>query len=93
MFVQVIRGHANDKPGLRPQPQRWEPDTEPQASGSLGSTAGIADDGTFIAIVRIASEEAAHRNADRDEQTRWWHETRRCLDDGVEFQDCRQADQ
>jgi hypothetical protein len=43
----VIRGHANDKPGLRRQWQRWEPDTEPQASGALGSTAGIADDGTF----------------------------------------------
>ena len=93
MFVQVMRGHANDKLGLRRQWQRWETDIEPQASGYLGSTAGIADDGTFIAMVRFASEEAARRNAESDEQTRWWHETRQCLDDGVEFHDCGQTDQ
>ncbi len=93
MFVQVIRGHANDEPGLRRQWQRWETDIEPRASGYLGSTAGIADDGIFIAMVRFASEGAARRNAGRDEQTRWWHDMRRCLDDGVEFHDCRQTDQ
>src|SRR6185503_7817046 len=38
----------------------------------LGSTGGVTDDGTMIAMVRFESEEAARRNSDRPEQGQWW---------------------
>lgn len=92
MFVQVIRGHAKDRAGLRRQWERWERELKSAADGYLGSTAGIADDGTFIAMVRFESEEAARRNEARDAQTRWWQETLQHLDDGVVVQDCTDND-
>jgi hypothetical protein len=47
----------------------------PGASGWLGSTAGVTEDGRFIALARFASEEAARRNSGRPEQDQWWTQT------------------
>lgn len=88
MFVQVIRGHANDPAGLTRQWKRWQHELGPAAPGYLGSTAGIAEDGTFIAMVRFESEAAARRIQARDAQTEWWQQARACLDGDVELQDC-----
>ena len=35
---------------------------------------GMCDDGTFVALARFESAEAARRNSDRPEQGEWWAE-------------------
>ncbi len=51
---------------------RWRAELEPRASGWLGSTSGVTDDGRWIALVRFESEDAARRNSERPEQGAWW---------------------
>jgi hypothetical protein len=75
MFVQVLQGQVSDAGQMRTAFDRWARELAPGASGWLGSTAGVADDGRFIALVRFESEEAARRNSDRPEQDQWWSET------------------
>lgn len=91
MFVQVIQGRAKDPAGLRRQWDRWEKELKPTASGFLGGTAGVTDDGEFIALVRFEDEAAARANSDRTEQGEWWNETSPYLEDVV-FHDCEQVD-
>jgi hypothetical protein len=74
MFVQVIKGKTNDPDGIRAQGEKWREEVRPGAVGFLGSTAGVADDGTFVAIARFEDEAAATANADRPEQSAWWEE-------------------
>ena len=93
MFVQVIRGQATNRAGLRRQWERWDEELQPSAVGYIGSTAGVADDGTFIAIVRFESEAAARSNSAREDQTRWWQETRQHLDPDVTFLDSTETDE
>jgi len=92
MFIQVMQGKVGDAAGLRAAMDRWEKDLQPGAVGWLGTTAGITDDGTFVATVRFDSEEAARRNSDRPEQGQWWAETAKCFDGSVSFMDCPQVD-
>jgi hypothetical protein len=87
MFAQVIQGRTSDAEGLRAALDRWLQDVRPGAIGWLGSTVGITDDGTFVAVARFESAEAARRNAERPEQSRWWEETSRLLDGDVSFRD------
>ena len=75
MFVQVIKGRASDPTGLRRQFERWLDEVRPGSVGFLGSTVGIADDGTVIAFARFADADAAKANAARPEQGAWWEET------------------
>ena len=51
----------------------------------LGGTAGVTEDGRFIAVVRFESEEDARRNRDRPEQDRWWSETAKLFDGSPHF--------
>jgi hypothetical protein len=87
MFAQVIQGRTSDAEGLRAALDRWLQDVRPGAIGWLGSTVGITDDGTFVALARFESAEAAARNAERPEQSRWWEETSRLFDGDVSFRD------
>ena len=87
MFAQVIQGRTSDAEGLRAALDRWLQDVRPGAIGWLGSTVGITDDGTFVALARFESAEAATRNAERAEQSRWWEETSRLFDGEVSFRD------
>lgn len=75
MFVQVIQGKVSDPGRLRAALDRWEQELAPGAAGYLGSTAGVTDDGRFVAVVRFASEDEARRNGERPEQDAWWSET------------------
>jgi len=59
----------------------------PGATGFLGSTAGVTDDGHAIAVARFESATAAQANSDRPEQGRWWAETEKCFDGEVTFTD------
>ena len=72
MFVQVIQGKVSDERQLRRCMDRWAEELQPGATGYLGSTSGIREDGTFILLVRFESHEAAVRNSERLEQGAWW---------------------
>jgi hypothetical protein len=75
MFVQVIQGQVADAGEVRAALDRWAAEVAPGSIGWLGSTAGVTEDGRFIALARFESEDAARRNSDRPEQDRWWAET------------------
>jgi hypothetical protein len=75
MFVQVIQGKVSDAAPLRAQLDKWVAEVAPGAVGWLGTTSGVTDDGTFVALARFESPEAAQQNSDRPEQSEWWDQT------------------
>ena len=91
MFVQVIMGKVSDATGLRAALDRWVRDLSPGATGWLGSTSGVADDGTAFAFARFSSREAAQRNSERPEQHEWWMEAAKLFAGEVTFHDCDDA--
>lgn len=93
MFIQVIQGKAADPARLRQRMDQWTEELQPGATGYLGMTSGLCDDGTFVALVRFESEEAARRNSERPEQGAWWAETQKCFDGPVTFLDCSNVTQ
>jgi hypothetical protein len=86
MFVQVIQGQVSDPAGMRSHVERWASELGPGATGWLGSTGGVTDDGTGIAIVRFETEEAAQANSDRPEQGAWWEQMATFYDGEPTFQ-------
>jgi hypothetical protein len=87
MFVQVIKGHTSDAEGIRRQGERWKEDVGPGAVGFLGTTAGVAEDGTFYAIARFEDEAAARANSERPEQSAWWEEMSKYFDGEPTFRE------
>jgi len=92
MFVQVIKGRVADPARVKAALDRWAEELDPGAEGWLGTTAGVTEDGRFIAAARFESEEAARRNSDRPEQDRWWSETSRLFDGEPSFSDSSEVD-
>ena len=92
MFVQVIQGHVSDPARVRAQLDKWVAEVAPGAVGWLGSTAGVTEDGTVVALARFESEEAARQNSDRPEQSAWWKETESLFDDEPVFLDSTSVD-
>jgi hypothetical protein len=92
MFVQVIKGHVSDAAAMRAQMEKWVAELAPGSVGWLGSTAGVTEDGTFIALARFESEEAAQQNSDRPEQGAWWEETAKLFDGEPEFHNSTHVD-
>lgn len=92
MFIQVFQGKTKDANGLRQQLDRWEQELGAGAKGYLGSTGGVAADGTAIFLARFDSEAAARANSDRPEQGAWWNETAKYFDGEVTFRDCKEVD-
>ena len=87
MFVQVIQGQVSDAARIRAQLEKWVAEVAPGAVGWLGSTAGVTDAGSLVALVRFESEDAARQNSDRPEQTAWWEETATLFNDEPVFHD------
>jgi hypothetical protein len=87
MFVQIIKGRTTDRDGLRRQDERWRDELRPGAKGFLGSTFGIADDGTVVVFARFEDEAAAKANSERPEQSAWWEETSKFFDGEPAFRD------
>jgi hypothetical protein len=87
MFVQVIKGKTSDRAGWERQGQRWIEDVRPGAKGFLGSTAGVADDGTFIIVARFESEKDARANESRPEQTAFFEEMQKYIDGEASFRE------
>lgn len=92
MFVQVFQGRVSDPDKVKAQLDRWERELAPGAEGWLGSTSGVTDDGTFVALARFESEEAARRNSDRAEQGAWWEETSKLFTSEPVFHDSTEID-
>jgi hypothetical protein len=88
VFIQVIQGRCNDVDRIHSQMDRWHETLEDGATGFLGATYGLTDDGEFIGVVRFDSRESAMANSDRPEQGAWWAETASCFDGEPTFHDC-----
>ncbi len=85
MYIQVIQGRCNDADRLKKQLDLWEQTIAPSADGWLGSTSGVTDDGTSVAVVRFESRAQADANSARPEQDAWWRETSGCFDGEPSF--------
>ena len=92
MFVQIIQGQVDDPSAIQAALDRWVSDLAGEATGWLGSTAGVTDDGTFLTVARFESEEAARRNSDRPEQGQWWSETSRLFRGEASFTESTEVD-
>jgi hypothetical protein len=92
MFIQVIEGKTNDAEALHRQLEVWERDLKPGAVGYLGSTGGCTSTGDCILVARFESREAAQRNSDRPEQTRWWLDTEKCFVGPARFHDSTEVE-
>ena len=92
MFIQVLRGKTNDPEAAKASGERWQKEMKPGAKGFLGSTAGVADDGTYIGVIRFASEADARANSDRPEQGKWSEENSKHFEGGLTFYDCPDVD-
>jgi hypothetical protein len=87
MFAQVIQGKTSKPEELDAALNRWLKDLAPDATGWLGSTSGVTEDGRAIAVVRFESEEDARRNSNRPDQDQWWSETAKLFDGEATFRD------
>jgi len=92
MFVQVIQGRTSQPAALAEAFDRWQAEVAPGATGWLGSTGGVTEDGRFIAIARFENEEAAMANSARPEQNAWWAETEKLFDGEVSFRNSTKVD-
>jgi hypothetical protein len=92
MFVQVIQGQVSDAARVREQMDKWVTEFAPGATGWLGSTSGVTEDGTFVSLARFESPEAAQRNSDRPEQSGWWEETASLFSGEVSFRNSTTVD-
>lgn len=85
MFVQVIQGRTQQPQALVDAFDRWKAGLSSGATGWLGSTGGVTEDGRFIVVARFESEKAAMANSARPEQDAWWAETAKLLDGEAVF--------
>ena len=92
MFVQIIQGKVDDASGIRAALDRWVSDLAEGATGWLGSTAGVTDDGTCLITARFESEELARQNSNRPEQGQWWSETSQLFRGEVSFTESTEVD-
>ena len=92
MFIQVINGEVADRDALRRQIERWQTELKPGATGYLGSTGGVSDDGRYLGIVRFESPEAAQANRERPEQGAWFAETEKAFAGPPTFHSCTDVD-
>jgi ribosomal protein S6E (S10) len=87
MFLQVIEGKVADPAGFAASLDRWVAELSPGAAGWLGTTSGSYGDGSFIALVRFESADAAKANSDRPEQGEWWSKASGYIDGDATFDD------
>jgi hypothetical protein len=88
VFIQIIQGRSKRPDELRALADEWREELAPGATGWLGGTYGVTDDGVFLGVVRFASREAAAANAARPEQTAWAERMTALMEGPVEYHDC-----
>jgi hypothetical protein len=82
MFIQAVIGKVTDPAALRVAHERWGAEVRSGGAGFLGATAGVAEDGTAVAVMRFESRTAAETEGA-------WRATTSMLYDGeVTFLDC-----
>jgi len=91
MFIQVIKGKVSDRAAVQAHMDRWHDELSAGAQGWLGTTAGVAADGTMVALVRFEDAAAAQRNSDRPEQGEWWAGMERLIEGEASFQDSQRV--
>lgn len=91
MFIQIIQGHVSDPDRFQEHVERWSTDLKPDAAGYLGSTWGLAEDGTAVLAARFDTAASARANSEREEQGAWWADMEPAFDD-VAFLDCDPVD-
>ena len=91
MFIEVIQGHVENPTALKASVERWMDDLAPQARGWLGSTSGVASDGTAITLATFESEAAARATSEQPEQATRWRETKDLFTGEVTFHHCREV--
>lgn len=72
LSVRVVRGHTTDPTALHRHWTRWERAVASSIDGYLGATAGVGDDGAFIAVIRFAGAAAARRSAGEPATAALW---------------------
>lgn len=92
MFVQVFQGRVTDAAEAKHLLEDWVQRLGPGAEGWLGSTSGVATDGTFVGVARFASAAAARRNSGRALQGEWWSRMSKLFEGEVQFHDCSEVD-
>jgi len=92
MFVQVIKGKTQDPAALLAEADRWQEEVRPGATGYLGGTFGIADDGTFVLFARFEDEAAAQANSARPEQGEWFERAAKTMDGQPSFRESSDVD-
>jgi hypothetical protein len=92
VFIQVIECQVSDPKQVHAALDRWVEELSGGATGWLGTTAGVTEDGRFIAMVRFESQQAARRNSDRHEQDQWWTETSKLFTGEATFRDSDRVD-
>jgi hypothetical protein len=80
MYVQVITASVTDVDAHRRSVERWKKELRPGATGFLGDTRGIAEDGTMFVLARWESAEAAQQHDALPEQQEWLAEAQQHLD-------------
>src|SRR5437868_9261549 len=88
MFMQIIQGKIKDAQAARATMDRWLIELQPGATGWLGGTYGVTDDGQLVACGRFTDHAAADANGNRPEQTAWWTEMEKNFDGPVTFHNC-----
>src|SRR5690242_15415630 len=88
MFIQVIQGRCRDAEPLHALLDEWVETMAPGATGWLGGTYGLTDEGQFVAVVRFDSRAAAEENSARPEQGAWWSRMEVMFDGPITFHDC-----
>jgi len=92
MFVQVFEGKVSDPEGLRRAEDRWRREVRPGATGFLGATSGVSDDGRSFTVVRFTSAAAARSNSERPEQGESWSEMEKCFSGTITFSETEEVD-
>lgn len=92
MFAQVFQGKTSDPQAVMAAFDRWLEELAPGSIGWLGSTTGVTDDGTVVAMARFESAAAAAQNGTRPEQGEWWRDTEKLFEGEVTFRDSEDVD-
>jgi hypothetical protein len=87
MVFRVLENSCDDKGDRWARGSLLTVELMPRAKGFLGSTIGIANDGTFYAFARFADEAAAKANSARAEQSAWWADTAKYFESEPTFRE------
>jgi hypothetical protein len=88
VFIRILRGQALDGVATRAELARWRHELGSGALGWQRLTAGIADGGELVVVLRYDSEATARRDQDRPELIAWQASAERHLAGPGHWYDC-----